>query len=84
MYTYIYVSALRVCPESYIYNSYEGTCVRLVNSSMNYLEADYACRSAGEYLVTFKSAASSRHLRSKIVDVFGDTIGENQFKVFIT
>ena len=69
-------TALGVCPQHYIYNPYERTCLRLVEEGLKWSAAYDVCRNAGEYLATFSTAASSRWLRSTAKDLADKNPGD--------
>ena len=75
-------TAVGVCPEFYIYNSHEDSCFRLIETRMTWEDANKTCRDAGEYLVTFSTAASSHWFRAKAAELSSDNPGENN-KVFV-
>ena len=70
-------TAVGVCPESYIYNPHEDSCFRLVETLMTWDDADKTCRDAGEFLVTFSTAASSHWFRAKAVELSSDNPGKS-------
>ena len=66
-----------LCPESYFYNPHEHTCFRLTETKMTWNDADKTCRDAGEFLVTFSTAASSQWFRAKAAELSSDNPGKS-------
>ncbi|XP_067949847.1 uncharacterized protein [Watersipora subatra] len=54
------------CPAPYTYNPISETCFRLIETALNWDNADAYCRANGEYLATFTTTEASEWLRAKI------------------
>lgn len=53
------------CPnDTYSYNPYSNTCIRLVDWTISYADAKANCESVGEYMATFETAESAYWLNN--------------------
>ena len=73
-----------VCPLPYIYNPHSDTCIRLTESPASWETANDTCRSAGEYLVTFATAASSQWFRAKVAELLSENAGRTPVEIVLS
>ena len=65
----MYHTAVGVCPSPYVYNPLSETCFRRMEGYASWNDANNTCRGAGEYLVTFATAAASQWLRAEVTNL---------------